>query len=83
MFRVFDGLKVRQVVTGSATQTVTLTEPCNSVCLFNDGGADLTITINGVSFTSKAGDNPFDECFEPFSSVVITATASYRLIIRG
>lgn len=84
MFRVYDGLKVQRVVTGTATQTITLTDYCNSVCLFNDGGADVTLAIGGITFVSHPGDAPFDECFEPFKTIVITATsANYRLVIRG
>jgi hypothetical protein len=84
MYKVFDGLKVQRVVTGTANQTVTLTDYCNSVCLFNDGGSDVTITIGGIAFTVKPGDNPFDECFEPFKSITIATTSgNYRMIVRG
>jgi len=45
--------------------------------LSNDGAADLTVEVNGETFTVKAGKE-FREYFDPFNAVDITATDDYH-----
>lgn len=45
--------------------------------IVNDGLNDLTFTINGNTRTLKPGE-PYGALFEPFTSVSITGTSSYR-----
>jgi hypothetical protein len=62
---------------GSANITKTFTSNRYGFSIVNDGTANLTFTINTQTRTVKPGEN-YHALFEPFTSVVITATSAYR-----
>jgi hypothetical protein len=43
----------------------------------NDGASDITVTVNGETFTIKQGKE-FREYFDPFMTFSITATVDYH-----
>lgn len=53
-----------------------------SLSVSNDGASSLTIEVNGLTITVLAGE-VFDDDFEPFTSVTVTSSVAYRIIIRG
>lgn len=83
MSRIFSGLRFQDVFSGSSNLTNQACALANSIVVFNDGGSDVTVTINGDSWVIKSGDMPFDECFEPFNKFSITATGAFRAYTRG
>lgn len=70
-----------QQYSGSSNTTITFTEDQHSFVISNDGNADLTITINGNSYTVKAGE-VFEENFQPFTSVAVVTSVAYRALGR-
>lgn len=81
LYRSFSGLKVQQSVSGATTQTIICNSQANSIVCYNDSGANLTLLINGITCTTKTGEM-FDESFEPFNNVTVTATGAYRILLR-
>lgn len=80
----FEGLKVNQVISGNANQTINVigsSAYANSIVCYNDGASDLTLTVNGLVITVKTLEM-FDEAFEPFKTVTVTATTAYRILLR-
>lgn len=67
---------------GSGDYTYTSTEPLRGVAIVNDGEADLTLTVNGITTTVKGGEM-FDECYRVFTIVTITTTSTYRALLRA
>lgn len=49
----------------------------NGFFISNDGDGDLTVTINNMTFTVKAGE-VFRECFEPFTVAHVKSNVPYR-----
>ena len=57
--------------------------PPNGLHIANDGSADITLTINGLTLTIKPAETLTDR-FKPFEAFTLAATDSYRLLItRG
>jgi hypothetical protein len=48
----------------------------------NDGNANLTFTINGLTITVKPTEG-FEDIFEPFTSVQVNATGAFRAVVKG
>jgi chitodextrinase len=48
----------------------------------NTGNADLTFTINSITFTVKASEE-FEDIFDPFTQVIITATSTFDANVSG
>lgn len=83
MYRMYQGARVKQVFSGSANLTNQACTQANALVVFNDSGADMTVTVNGITWTIKATDMPFDEFFEPFNSFSVTTTGAFRIYTRG
>ena len=49
----------------------------NGFFISNDGESDLTVSINGMTFTVKSGE-VFRECFEPFTVAHVKSNVPYR-----
>lgn len=49
--------------------------------IVNDGDSDLTVSINDFNILVKPYES-FDDLFEPFTSVTITATDAFRAVVR-
>lgn len=47
----------------------------------NDGISDLLIEVNSMTITVKPGET-FDDLFEPFTTLRIHATSSFRAVVR-
>jgi hypothetical protein len=60
----------------SASGTHTLSEIMNGFNVYNSGNANLTVTINGISFVVKSKEK-FEDIFDPFSQVTISATDTF------
>ena len=83
MFREFEGKRVQEAFSGSATLTNQACIAANSLVVFNDGAANLTVTIGGVSIVVTPTDKKLDEYFAPFTKFTITATTAFRVYTRG
>lgn len=75
-FIVADGLA------GSTTATKTFVGKAREILINNSGSADLTFSVNGVTFPVKAGEF-FDEQFDPFQSVTVNATTPFEAYFKG
>lgn len=53
-----------------------------SLSVINTGGADLTLTVNGLAITVQNGET-FDDNFEDFNEFEITASGAWRIVLRG
>lgn len=73
---------VKDYWSGSATVTKTWANAMTSLMVANDGNADLTVGINGMTITVKATE-VLDEHFDAFTSVTITSTVAFRAWARG
>lgn len=69
--------KAKEPFDGSADQTVTFDNRMYGLYLSNDGASDITVTVNGETFTVKAGKE-FREYFDPFITCDITAAVAYH-----
>jgi hypothetical protein len=67
---------------GSTTTTYTCSSECNGFGIINTGASDLTFTINDITITVSSGES-FENVFESFSSVVVTATDTFKAIVKG
>jgi hypothetical protein len=76
------GLTAREPFKGNANTEKTFKGEMISLYLANDGTSDVDFTINGFTFTIKAGEE-FDEILDPFKKISITTTSNYRAWVRG
>jgi len=77
----------RNVVKESYAGTVGGTFTCTnykgySICLINDGASNITLTVNGLSFTVKPNET-FDERIGMFTEYTVTDGIQHRRRIRG
>lgn len=75
------GRIVKDAFSGVTSITKGYASPMFGFAITNDGLANLTFTINGFTITVKPGES-FDDLFEPFTGVVITATDAFRSVVR-
>jgi hypothetical protein len=73
---------IQEYFSGSSTTTHNLKHKSRSISLANDGQADLTITINDLVITIKSGEY-FEDEFELFTTITVTTTSAYRLLVRA
>lgn len=66
---------------GSTTETKTV-PTATGIGVKNLGSSSLTLTVNGMSFTVASGEN-FEDDFNKFDSVTITASSTYEAFVRG
>ncbi|MHC8516763.1 hypothetical protein [Sporosarcina sp. ITBMC105] len=75
------GRTIFDTYSGSTSVVRNYSEKAFGFAITNDGLADLTFMIHGLTITVKPGET-FDDLFEPFTSVQVTATDDYRLVVR-
>jgi hypothetical protein len=74
---------ILETVNGTGNKNYTFKQYCTGFVITNDDAtSDLTIQINGITITVKAGE-VFEGDFSKFNNVVITAVGSYRAYGRG
>jgi hypothetical protein len=54
----------------------------NKFYIYNTGNADLSFTINSITFTVKPLEE-FEEVFDSFSQVIISATSTFNANVSG
>jgi hypothetical protein len=74
--------KVRDSFSNTTNVTKNYTNPMCGFAIQNDGTANLTVTINGMTITVKPTEG-FEENFEPFTQVQVVASGAFRAIVRG
>jgi hypothetical protein len=62
--------------------TKTYTSPMRGFSIQNDSTDIITFTINGLTIKLKPTEG-FEDYFEPFTSVQITANGAFRAMVRG
>lgn len=62
---------------GTDNVTHTFSQIVSGFGITNDGSSDLTVTINGLTITVKAGE-VFEDSFVSFTTATITTTVPYR-----
>ncbi len=75
---------VKAAGTGNANATLSdsaIGAPCTRVEIHNEGSADLTIEIGGITIT-VAGTTAYDGDFEVFTSMDIVATGDYNWVTK-
>lgn len=73
---------VKDAFEGTASDTKTYQSKMRGFSIQNDGAANLTFTINGLTITVKPTEG-YEDNFDPFTSVQITATGAFRAVVRG
>jgi hypothetical protein len=73
--------RAQEQIIGTGNLTMKFGGDREELVLVNDGPDDLTFTIGYFTFVLKAGDT-FDEVVNPFNSIQITTTSSYRGFVR-
>ena len=74
---VNEAISAKQPFSGSTNQTITFASKMRGLVVSNDVLTDLSFTLNGATYTVKGGE-VFEELFDPFTEVVITAQGEYR-----
>jgi hypothetical protein len=75
------GRVVKDAFNGSESVSKTYPMDMFGFGIVNDGIADLTFSIGAFTLTVKPGET-FDDLFEPFTTVVVTATDAFRAVVR-
>lgn len=75
------GRIVKDAFNGTTSVTKAYGSPMFGFAITNDGLANLTFTINGLTISVMPGET-FDDLFEPFNGVAITATDAFRSVVR-
>lgn len=73
--------RAQEFFSGTGNYTKKFGGDREELVLMNDGGSDLVFVAGATQFTLKPGE-VFDEEVNPFSSVEITATGSWRGFVR-
>ena len=80
-FNVMNGV-IMDSFSGSASVTKNYPGDVCSFAIANDGDADVVIDLGYCQITVKS-DEVFDDNIVPQRSFTITATDSYRCLVRG
>lgn len=75
------GRIVKDAFNSSAPVTKSYNSQMSGFGIVNDGEADLSFTINEFTIIVKPHET-FDDLFEPFYSVTVTATDAFRAVVR-
>lgn len=75
--------KVKDYITGTSSITKNYSTQMTGFAIQNDGDSDLSFTINGLTITVKSTDGPWEDAFDPFTSVTITANSAFRAVVKG
>lgn len=75
------GRIVKDVFSGSENITKTYASNMYGFAIVNQGTEPLTVTINTFDIEVDAGE-PFEDLFDPFQSVTITATGKFKAMVR-
>ena len=75
-------MKVFEKISGTATVTHRCARKSNGFALLNKGASDVTFTINGITITVPFSTS-FEDSFEDFTTVIITATTAFEAVIKG
>lgn len=73
---------VKDSFSGTTGMTKTYTEDMVGFSLNNESTSDMSFVINGITVPVKAGV-VFDDYFEPFKSVAITANGQFQALVKG
>jgi hypothetical protein len=73
--------RAQEFFNGTGNLTKQFRDSREELVIINDGSADLTFTAGAITFTLKPGE-VFDEELNPFESISITATGSFRGYVR-
>lgn len=73
---------VKDSFEGTATVIKTYTSPMRGFSIQNDSAENITFTINGLTIKLKPTEG-FEDYFEPFTSIQITANGAFRAMVRG
>lgn len=74
--QVVSGLRAAEPFSGSTSAPHTFSRPMRGLVVYNDGVANLTLAVNGYTFTVPSGCT-LEESFEPFVQVDIVASGPY------
>lgn len=75
------GRVVKDAFNSTESVTKSYSTPMFGFGIVNDGETDLTFSINSFTIVVKPYE-AFDDLFEPFTSVTITATDAFRAVVR-
>ena len=75
------GRVVKDVFSGNESIVKTYATPMSGFGLVNDGVEDVTFIINGMQIVVRENE-AWDDLFEPFNTVTINATDSFRAVVR-
>lgn len=78
---VLKGRIIKDSWSGSANITKTFPTEMNGFAIVSDGDTDITVTINGLSFVVKSGED-LDGVFDPFTTLDIVTTSAYRAMVK-
>lgn len=73
---------IKEVWQGSSSVTKNFGTNMYGFSIINDGGSDITVDILTHSIVVKPGES-FEGSFDAFTTLDITATSSYRAVVRG
>lgn len=76
------GSNVKDAFEGTANTTKTYVSKMQGFSIQNDGAANLTFTIGGLTITVKPTEG-YEDRFDPFTSVQIITTGAFRAVVRG
>lgn len=72
---------LESVQQATGNQTFTYSKPMNHIQVINDGAAAMTLSIGGMPVPIRATDASFEADVNPFTSVTVTTTGSYRISV--
>lgn len=73
---------VKFVYEGTGNYSYTSPTTLKSLAILNIGTEDIVIEVAGFTFSLKSNKG-FDETFEEFTTINLTTTSSYQLLLRG
>jgi hypothetical protein len=73
---------VKDSFSGTANTTKTYDSDMTNFVINNTGATSLSFVINGITIPVNAGAS-FDDAFEPFRQITITASGAYNALVKG
>lgn len=75
-------LEIKSSFTGNSNNIHNITESCQALSIVNRGAVSLSYTVKGVTINVAPGES-FSGSHRDFTSVTVTATDSYELVVYG